>query len=115
MMIGFVISSTLIVLAGFMAMSYRDYAEKYGWAIGNIWYKKEAWRYFFVISTVIPGAIQLMRELSLLKGIGLTAILFIAAPIIMYLFKTWSQYLICVFTLISIIVWIIFGTEIHTV
>lgn len=110
----FVISSVLIVLAGFMAMSYRGYAEKYGWPIGSIWYKHEGWCQFFVFAAIIPGAIELMRELSFINGVGLTAILFIAAPIVMYLFKTWSQYLIYIFTLLSIIVWIIGGTEIHT-
>lgn len=38
----FVISAVLIVLAGFMAMSYRGYAERYAWPIGSIWYKKES-------------------------------------------------------------------------
>jgi len=111
---GFVISSILIVLAGFMAMSYRGYAEKYGWPIGSIWYKKEGWCHFFVFATVIPGAIELMQKLSFFKGVGVTAILFVVAPVIMYLFKTYSQYLIYIFTLLSIVIWIIFGTEIHT-
>ena len=108
----FVISSILIVLAGFIVMSYRQYAEKYGWPIGRIYYTKESWLGFFVWGCVIPGTIQLIHELSFLKGIGITAGLFFIAPIVIYIFKTWVQYLWILMTILSIIIWIVGGAEV---
>lgn len=111
----FVMSSTLAILAGFIVMSYRQYAERYGWAIGGIYYTKESWLGFFVWACVIPATIQLIFELSFLKGIGITIGLFFIAPVVIYIFKTWVQYLWIVLIILSIIIWMVGGIEVINV
>lgn len=111
----FIISSILAVLAGFIVMSYRQYAEKYGWAIGAIYYEKEAWLSILVWACVIPATVQLIFELNFFKGIGLSILLFFIAPILIYLFKTWAQYLWIALIIISVIVWIVGGIEVITI
>lgn len=111
----YTVSSILIVLAGFMAMMYRGYAEKYGWAIGSVWYKKESLIGFLVWLAIIPGIIQLIHELNFIKGIGIGAALFFTAPIVLYVFKTHSQYLIYLMIPASLLIWIIGGVETVTI
>lgn len=106
------VSSILIVISGFIVMSYRQYAEKYGWPVGRMYYTKEKWLGFFVWACVIPGTIQLIHELSFFKGIGITVLLFFISPLVIYIFKTWVQYLWILLTFISLILWIVGGIEV---